>query len=190
MMSHLQALAHGRLLSADEHRAQPPPAAFVSGLNRDLRGRFGNNRYATMFYGEFDSRSKVLRYINAGHCPPILISSSGEAKKLIEGDLPVGLFPEAQYQELHLDLSKGGAVVVYTDGITDALNSQGEEFGEARLMNCCTSLPDGTSAEVIGSLISRTVREWASGVEQFDDTTILVLYVEPAEPRVTVNLSR
>jgi serine phosphatase RsbU (regulator of sigma subunit) len=181
MMSHVQALARGRLLSADENRTQPPPATFVNGLNRDLRGRFGNNRYATLFYGEFDSRSRVLRYVNAGHCPPILISDTGEAKKLEEGDLPVGLLPQAKYQELRLDLSKGGAVIVYTDGVTDALNSQGEEFGETRLMTCCNSLPAGACAEAIGSLISRTIVEWAAGVEQFDDTTILVLSVEGAD---------
>jgi serine phosphatase RsbU (regulator of sigma subunit) len=81
MISHLQGLARGRLLSADENHPQLP-ATFVSGLNRDLRGRFGNNRYATMVYGEFDSRSKVLRYINAGHCPPILISRAGEQRNL------------------------------------------------------------------------------------------------------------
>lgn len=182
MMSHVQALARGRLLSADETRTQPPPATFVKGLNRDLRGRFGNNRYATMFYGEFDCRSNELRYINAGHMPPILISDAGEAKKLVEGDLPIGLFPQVQYQELLLDLSKGGAVVVYTDGVTDALNSQGEDFGEARLMRCCNSLPKGADAEAIGRLISQSVVEWAAGVEQFDDTTLFVLSVEGAKP--------
>jgi serine phosphatase RsbU (regulator of sigma subunit) len=185
MMSHVQALARGRLLSADETRTQPPPATFVKGLNRDLRGRFGNNRYATMFYGEFDSRSNVLRYINAGHTPPIWISEAGEAKKLVEGDLPVGLFPEVKYQELQVDLSKGGAVIVYTDGVTDALNSQGEDFGEARLMKCFNSLPMGAGAEAIGTLLARSIVEWAAGVEQFDDTTILILSVEGAEPRVT-----
>ena len=182
MMSHVQALAHGRLLSADETRTQPPPATFVKGLNRDLRGRFGNNRYATMFYGEFDSRSKVLRYINAGHMPPILIPETGEAKKLMDGDVPVGLLPQAKYQELELDLSKGGAVIVYTDGVTDALNSKGEDFGEVRLMRCCNSLPKGAGAEAIGRLISQSVVEWAAGVEQFDDTTLFVLSVEGAKP--------
>ena len=181
MMSHLQALAHGRLLSADETRTQPPPATFVKGLNRDLRGRFGDNRYTTMFYGEFDSRTKALHYINAGHTPPILISESGEAKKLVEGDLPVGLFPQATYDELQVDLSMGGAVVVYTDGVTDALNSRGEDFGEARLIECLNSLPKGPGAEAICSLISKAVGEWTAGVAQFDDTTILVLSVERAE---------
>ena len=181
MMSHLQALTRGRLLSADETRTQPAPATFVKGLNRDLRGRFGNNRYATMFYGEFDSRTKALHYINAGHTPPILISEAGEAKKLVDGDLPVGLLPQATYHELQVNLSCGGAVVVYTDGVTDALNSQGEDFGEARLIECLNSLPKGAGAEAIGSCICKFVTEWTAGTEQFDDTSILVLSVEGAE---------
>ena len=178
MMAHLQALAHGRLLPSDENNTRPAPDAFATALNRDLRGRFGNNRYATMFYGEFDSQSKVLRYINAGHCPPILISEAGSATKLTAGDLPVGLFPEIRYGELRVTLPKGYALVVYTDGVTDALNSLGEEFGEERLMRCCTSLPKGANAEAICTALSRAVVEWAAGVEQFDDTTILVLSVE------------
>jgi serine phosphatase RsbU (regulator of sigma subunit) len=178
MMSHLQAMAHDRLLSADGADRQPEPAAFVDGLNQGLRGRFGNSRYATMFYGELDSRRKVLRYINAGHCAPILISETGEVKALSGGDLPVGLFPHIRYQELQIDLSKGGTVIVYTDGVTDALNSEGEEFGEARLIGCCNSLPEGADARTIGRLLSENIALWTAGVEQFDDTTMLVLYVD------------
>jgi serine phosphatase RsbU (regulator of sigma subunit) len=178
MMAHLQALAHGRLLPLDENHTRPAPAAFMTVLNGDLQGRFGNNRYATMFYGEFDSQSRVLRYVNAGHCPPILISEAGEVTELTLGDLPVGLFPQIQYQELRVTLSKGCSLVVYTDGVTDALNSNEEEFGEERLMSFCSSLPKGADAEAICMLISRKVAEWAAGVEQFDDTTIVVLSVE------------
>jgi serine phosphatase RsbU (regulator of sigma subunit) len=178
MMAHLQALAHGRLLSFGEGDTRPAPDAFITALNRDLQGRFGNNRYATMFYGEFNSQSRVLRYVNAGHCPPILISETGQAAKLTEGDLPVGLFPEIRYHELRVTLSKGCSVVLYTDGVTDALNSHGEEFGEERLISGCASLPKGANAEAICQLLSRRVVEWAAGVEQFDDTTILVLSAE------------
>lgn len=177
MMAHLQALAHGRLLPVDEANGHLAPTTFVAALNRDLRGRFGNNRYATMFYGEFDCRSKILRYVNAGHLPPILISTAGEAAKLTGGDLPVGLFPEINYQELRVTLSSGCAVVVYTDGVTDALNSQGEEFGEERLLSCCGSLPNGANANTMCDLLSSKVSEWSAGVEQFDDITILVLAV-------------
>jgi sigma-B regulation protein RsbU (phosphoserine phosphatase) len=178
MMAHLQALAHGRLLPLDETSSHPAPAAFVTALNRDLRGRFGNNRYATMFYGEFDCHSKVLRYVNAGHSPPILISATGEATKLPEGDVPVGLLPEVTYGELRVALSSGCAIVVYTDGVTDALNSQGEEFGEERLMTFCASLPKGANAEAICTLLSSEVSKWSAGVERFDDTTVLALCVD------------
>jgi serine phosphatase RsbU (regulator of sigma subunit) len=176
MMANLQAVAHGRLLGGSHGR--PAPDAFVTALNRDISGRFGDSRFATMFYGEFDSESKILRYVNAGHCPPIFISEAGEATTLSEGDLPVGVFPEASFQELRVTLSKGSAIVVHTDGVTDALNSHGEEFGEERLMSCLTSLPRGADAEAICKHLSRKVAEWADGVEQFDDTTILVLSVE------------
>jgi serine phosphatase RsbU (regulator of sigma subunit) len=62
-----------------------------------------------MFYGEFDSTKKILRYINAGHCPPILISEAGESMTLKESDLPVGLFPEIKYQELQVNLPSGSS---------------------------------------------------------------------------------
>jgi serine phosphatase RsbU (regulator of sigma subunit) len=178
MMTHLQAVAHGRMLTLDDTNRRPSPGAFVTALNRDLLGRFGDHRYATMFYGEYDSRSKVLRYVNAGHCRPIFISEAGEAAALPGGDLLVGLFPEATYQEFQVTLSSGCAIVVYSDGLTDALNSNGEEFGEERVMSCCRSLPKGANAETICKILSGRVVEWAAGVEQFDDTTILVLSVE------------
>jgi serine phosphatase RsbU (regulator of sigma subunit) len=175
MMANLQAVAHGRLLGGANGR--PTPDAFVAALNRDIRGRFGDSRYATMFYGEFDSRSSVLRYVSAGHCSPIFISDSGEATTLPGGDLPVGLFAEAAYQELRVTVSSGCAIVVYTDGVADALNSQGEAFGEERIRRYLTSLPKGANAEVICSQLAGRIHEWAAGVEQFDDTTILVLSV-------------
>jgi sigma-B regulation protein RsbU (phosphoserine phosphatase) len=61
--------------------------------------------------------------------------------KLPDGDVPVGLLPEITYKELRVSLSGGCALVVYTDGVTDALNSQGEQFGDERLISACASLP-------------------------------------------------
>ena len=68
----------------------------------------------------------VLRYVSAGHCSPIFISEAGEATTLPGGDLPVALFAEAAYQDRRVTVSRGCAIVVYTDGVTDALNSHGE----------------------------------------------------------------
>ena len=82
------------------------------------------------------------------------------------------------YQELQLKVSRRCAVVVYSDGLVDALNSRGEEFGEERLADYCRSLPKGATAEEICESISQCVAEWSAGVEQFDDTTILILRVD------------
>jgi serine phosphatase RsbU (regulator of sigma subunit) len=177
MMAHLQAVAHGRMLVPDQPSARPSPSAFAALLNRDLYRRFGDNRFATMFYGEYDSSIRTLRYINAGHCPPILISATGEVTVLRNGDSPIGLFPEMLYQELQITLSSGCAIVVYSDGLVDALNSEGEEFGEERLVSCCRQLPKGASAESICTSLSQRVAEWSAGAERFDDTTILALAV-------------
>ena len=178
MMAHLQAVAHGRMLTLDQPSARPSPSAFAAMLNRDLCGRFGDNRYVTMFYGEYDSSSGLLRYINAGHCRPIVISETGEVTAFSNGDLPIGLFIETTYQELQLTLSRGCAIVVYSDGLVDALNSSGEEFGEQRLVDHCRSLPKGATAQQICTSLSQRTAEWSAAVEQFDDIIILVLRVD------------
>jgi phosphoserine phosphatase RsbU/P len=178
MMAHLQAVAHGRMLTLNQSSARRSPSAFAAMLNRDLCGRFGDNRYATMFYGEYDSGSGLLRYINAGHCRPIFISKAGEVTALPNGDLPIGLFSKITYQEFQLKVSRGCAIVVYSDGLIDALNPKGEEFGEERLVDHCRSLPNGATAQEICVHLSQCIAEWSTGVEQFDDTTILVLTVD------------
>jgi serine phosphatase RsbU (regulator of sigma subunit) len=99
-------------------------------------------------------------------------------QKVSAGDLPVGLFPNVRYQGLQIALPTGAAILLYTDGVTDALNSRGDEFGEERLISCCASLPKEANAEIIYQLLSNTLAEWSAGVEQFDDITILVLAVE------------
>ena len=178
MMAHLQAVAHGRLLLFDNANIRAAPDAFVAALNRDISGRFGDNRYATLFYGEFDSKTKILRYVNAGHTPPIFISAEGEVTRLSDGDLPVGMFPDAIFQEHRVMLPRGCSIVVYTDGVSDALNSEGEEFGEERIMRCLTSSPKPIDAEGICKHLAGKVAEWAAGADRFDDTTILALSMD------------
>ena len=177
MMAHLQAVAHGRMLGLEQTNARPSPSAFAAMLNRDLCGRFGDGRYTTLFYGEYDSSTRLLRYVNAGHCSPILISAIGDVTILRDGNLPIGLFPETAYQELRITLPRGCAIVVYSDGLIDALNIKGEEFGEERLASCCRLLPKEVSAESICTSLSQRISEWSAGAEQFDDMTILVLAV-------------
>jgi sigma-B regulation protein RsbU (phosphoserine phosphatase) len=131
-----------------------------------------------MFYGEYDSGSGLLRYVNAGHCRPFVISRAGEITALPNGDLPIGLFIDTAYQEFELTVSRDCAVVVYSDGLVDALNSRGEECGEERLMDYCRSLPKGATAQEICTSLCKCIAEWSAAVEQFDDTTVLVLRVD------------
>lgn len=177
MMANLQAIAHGRLLLFDEARVRPAPDVFVAPLNRDIRGRFGDNRYATLFYGEFDPKTQILRYVNAGHTPPMLVSAEGQVTRLSEGDLPVGMFPDATFQERRVRVPDGCSIVVYTDGVSDALNSDGEEFGEERIIRCLASLPRPVDAEGICKHLAGKVADWAVGADRPDDTTILALSV-------------
>jgi sigma-B regulation protein RsbU (phosphoserine phosphatase) len=178
IMANLQAVAHGRLLGFDNADLRPAPDTFVAALNQDFSGRFGDNRYATLFYGEFDSRTQILRYVNAGHTAPIFISAKGEVTKLSGGDLPVGMFPDATFQERRVKLPAGSSIVIYTDGVSDALNSEGEEFGEERIMRCLASLPRPIDAEGICQHLAGEVADWGDGVLRSDDTTILVLSVD------------
>jgi serine phosphatase RsbU (regulator of sigma subunit) len=175
MMANLQAVAHGRLLLFDNANVRPTPEAFVSALNRDMSGRFGDSRYATLFYGEFNSHTQILHYVNAGHTLPLFISADGEVTRLPDGDLPVGMFPNATFQEHRVTVPRGCSIVVYTDGVSDALNSEGEQFGEERIIRCLTSLPRSIDAQGICTRLAEQVAEWAGGADRFDDTTIMAL---------------
>src|ERR1700753_1004860 len=112
MLAHLQALVHGRLMNQDDSTDRMEPARFVAALNRDFCGRFGEDRYFTMFYGECDFRTGRFRYINAGHCPAILVPPAGEVQLLEGGNLPVGILPEATYQAREVNLPQGSSIVV------------------------------------------------------------------------------
>jgi sigma-B regulation protein RsbU (phosphoserine phosphatase) len=107
----------------------------------------------------------------------MFISAKGEVTKLSGGDMPVGMFPDAKFEERRVKLPAGSSIVVYTDGVSDALNSEGEEFGEERIMSCLASLPKPIDAEGICEYLAGRVAEWANGLDRSDDTTILVLSV-------------
>jgi HAMP domain-containing protein len=161
MMANLQALARARLSAA-------PPAEFVKLLNKQLAGKFGDNRYATLFWGEYDTRTTVLTYVNAGNPAPILIHPGGEIERLDADSFPVGMFADSLYSAKSASLFPGSRLVIFSDGATDAQNTAAEEFGEERLIECCRSAADATG-------VIQAVAEWSAGTEQFDDTTVIVM---------------
>ena len=165
MMANLQALARAHLSGA-------PPAEFVRLLNKQLAERFGDNRYATLFWGEYNTHTAVLTYVNAGHPAPILIHPAGEIERLDADGFPVGMFADAGYSAKTANLLPGSRLVIFTDGLTDAQNAAAEEFGEDRLMERCRSATDANG-------VIQAVAEWSAGTEQFDDTTVIVVDIAP-----------
>src|SRR6202790_2159208 len=145
MMANLQAVA--RAHSGDRIDGPGvPPAHFVEILNRQLAGRFGDNRYATLFWAEYNARTAVLTYVNAGHPPPIFICPTGVIERLSSGGIPIGMFANARYTATELHMQPGSKLVIFTDGLTDAENTAEQEFGDQRLIACCASLPAGIDA--------------------------------------------
>src|SRR5439155_10439517 len=170
----------------------------VASMNRLLCGSTDTSSYATFFYAQFDERTRQLTYVNAGHNPPLLIragaiwradgagqaaSAASEAEsvaassvtatdqwiRLLETGGPViGLFESCSYEHEILAVQSGDVLVAYTDGVTEAHNPEGEEFGEARLRQLITAHAR-LSAEALKEQIVGHVREWCRDEPQFDD---------------------
>ena len=108
-------------------------------INRTLIRRAIQSRFVTVMYGVLAPDGR-LTYCNAGHNPPILVGRSG-VRRLETGGLILGLFPHAIYEEETLQLEDGDTLVVFSDGVTEALNAAGDEFGEERLLPCIERAP-------------------------------------------------
>jgi serine phosphatase RsbU (regulator of sigma subunit) len=175
MMANLQAIARARV--GDRVDSQGAPADFVEILNQQLTGRFGDNRYATLFWAAYNVDTSILTYVNAGHPPPILISSSGEIERLNSDGFPIGMFGSARYAARELQMRPGSRLVIFSDGLTDAQNDAEEEFGDERLITCCRAIEPGIDAEGVAGRLMQAVAQWSTGTEQFDDTTVVVVDV-------------
>jgi serine phosphatase RsbU (regulator of sigma subunit) len=173
MMANLQAIARTHL----SERIDSSAAHFVKALNQQLAGRFGDNRYATLFWAEYNEDTAVLTYVNAGHPSPILMHSNGEIGRLDSGDFPVGMFANAEYSARTLQMQPGNRLVIFTDGLTDAANTEDQEFGDDRLIACCRTIATGVGSTEVADRLMQASADWSVGTEQFDDTTVVVMDV-------------
>lgn len=152
-------------------------ALLMKDINRLMCVSTDQNRYATLFYGLYDDNNRQLTYVNAGHNPPIWLKSSDfEIDLLKTCGTPVGVIQEMQYKQFTIQMEMGDLLVLYTDGVTEAENSRGEEFGDQRLQSVIqrnNNLP----AAVLRDEILRQVRDFASGEQPHDDLTLVVMKV-------------
>jgi sigma-B regulation protein RsbU (phosphoserine phosphatase) len=134
-------------------------------------------KYATFFYSVFNTKDLSLEYTNAGHNFPVLWRRDGTYSLLREGGVIVGLMEGALYDTNRVQLNPGDFLVLYTDGITEALNPYDDIFGEERLLQAIERSA-GLSAEGILDYILDEVIDFTNGYLQSDDLTLVVLKVK------------
>ncbi|MFC1554369.1 SpoIIE family protein phosphatase [candidate division KSB1 bacterium] len=153
------------------------PALLVEKINNIIYENTSSDKFITLFYARFHREKLRLEYCNAGHNYPIVLSREGKIELLKEGGLIIGMMPDVKYQKGSVSLKSGDVVVMYTDGITEALNPENEEFGEERLVELCQENTD-KSAEFLRNLILLEVEKFCNGTPQYDDMTMVILKVE------------
>jgi phosphoserine phosphatase RsbU/P len=132
------------------------------------------NQFVTAFYGILDGPNRTLSYSNAGHNPPLLVNASGSHRFIERGGLPLGMFRDTRYHEYYLSFEPGDLLLLYTDGVTEASNASGEEFGRERLANAVKGNSSLSARDLIASL-QRDVLNWTDGVGPTDDVTFFVI---------------
>jgi len=158
--------------------ADPVPLTELAArLNRSVCVRSGGGRHMiTAFIAELDTSTRSLAWVNAGHNPPILVRTGGALEHLEDGGLPLGAFTMSRYESGCTQLRSGDALYIYTDGVIEALDESGAEYGEDRLAKQLAALGT-TDAAASLTRIFESVDRFAGATPQYDDITCLVLRI-------------
>jgi sigma-B regulation protein RsbU (phosphoserine phosphatase) len=152
-----------------------PADTVLSEVNNILVEDSPSNMFVTVFYGVLDTRSGAFEYSNGGHNLPYLVSPDGKVKPLENvGGLILGAMKNTDYQSKVIIMNPGDSIVLYTDGVTEAMNSNEEEFGETRLKQCLSDIVNPQSKELILHIFEEVGR-FVNGIEQSDDISSLAL---------------
>ncbi len=150
-----------------------PADIILSEVNNILVDDSPSNMFVTVFYGVLDTRTGAFEYSNGGHNTPFLVSSNGEVNPVENvGGLILGAMKDIEYQSNVIMIKPGDSIFLYTDGITEAMNKNEEEFEENRLKKCLSGKINFTPRELIQNVFNE-VRDFTNGIEQSDDITCL-----------------
>jgi len=150
-----------------------PPSRILSDINAEI-SRTDSAMFATIFLAVIDIRTGTIRYVDGGHCPPLIAGPDGVRKLPTVKKLPIGVFEDEVYEEMEYALKPGESIVLYTDGITEAENGRGEWYTADRLIGTVESVRTGTPADVARRVLE-DVFAFASGHPQSDDIAVMVL---------------
>lgn len=152
------------------------PSEIVCGMNNTLSDFNEKDMFVTLFLGVLDLKTGRLSYCNAGHDAPVILDSNGVAELSVEPNLPIGIFSDFEYKPQMVQLRKDSMMFLYTDGVTEAMNLNKEEFGEERMMEYLKTFylshPVTNSEELIYRLKTK-IKEFVGNAEQSDDLTLL-----------------
>jgi serine phosphatase RsbU (regulator of sigma subunit) len=153
-------------------------AARIERANRLLSAENAAAMFVTAFHGVLELKTGALRYCNAGHNPPYVLRADGGRERLPATGVPLGVDEELPYRVAETRLHPGDALFLYSDGITEAFDPQGDEFGTARLEAALSEMRGRSAAAMVGNVLSATTA-FAAGSEQSDDITALALVYRP-----------
>lgn len=146
----------------------------VGEINQYIFDNTPANRYVTLFYSELDAQTHQLTYINAGHNPPLLVRANGKVATLDIGGFPAGITQFADYQEGKAEIEPGDVMVIYSDGVTESLDEEGEEFGESRLIEIVQK-NRGRTAAGLRDRIDEALAKFVGKAKSVDDLTLVIV---------------
>jgi len=175
LVSTLQASLHAFI----EHTYSPTD--LVMKLNRVINENSTPEKFITFFICIYDIPTWTLRYVNAGHNHPFILFEKGGIEPLSKGGFCLGVFSDNRYEEGEIRLNPGDALILYTDGVTEAMNAKNDMYGEARLYLTMHKMLDKNVKEIERSILS-DIKSFADGAPQADDVTLVLMKVNPLFP--------
>ena len=175
VMSNLQATLRALVLHL--HSLNDIAESVNKMILHDTRGE----KYMTMFMGLIDLRRKAIHYINCGHVPPVIVRPGSEPIHLTEGGMVIGLFEDVQYDRGHVKFQTGDVLLLCTDGITEAMDVDSEEFGTERLIASVNQVTDKKAKEIVLKVCD-DVTVYSKGGTHMDDKVMLAIKVIDERP--------
>lgn len=167
MMTNLQARVQ---ILAEEPRDL---GRLMTRLDQSVSAHCPSNRFITLFFALIDAAGDELKYCSAGHNPSFLVRADGSVESLPSGGTVLGILPELGYEEKSLRFAPGDLLAIYSDGVTEAESTEGEEFGEQRLTEVLSSFRTSSAEKIVGEVLA-AVDRWTGGAPPADDVTVVV----------------
>jgi sigma-B regulation protein RsbU (phosphoserine phosphatase) len=170
LMSNIQATL--RVQAVTSHS----PGHCITEANTALHKSTAADKYATLFYGILDMKERTFTSTNAGHNAPMLMSHGACCRRLETGGIVLGMLPDIPYQEEKTQLNSGDLLVMFSDGITEAMNDQEEEFGEERLMSLMEDHGQLSPEDLLEKIVTEA-KAFTGGTQQQDDMTLVAIQI-------------